>query len=269
MGQFKPMVKMMTTEPSVILKLKKGGHVAMPKGKGGDDYKAMPSSMPMRGTQVPEEAAAPKKPPMAARRMAMKPAAGALPTPMMKKGGSATSKVEKELKAHESKPASKAHAGLKTGGVVNGQGGFKTGGVIKGQAGYKDGGCAKKYARGGMVDDGKAEKMPEGRKKPSAPVRINQLAGTFKKGGKIAKKADGGRMMGTQGAMTDAEREMMMRKYENAKSSMQGAVSDEEKAMMQQAAMKGVGAVTDYDRKMMQEAGRTVVPMSRKKGGKC
>ena len=25
MGQFKPMVKMMTTEPSVILKLKKGG----------------------------------------------------------------------------------------------------------------------------------------------------------------------------------------------------------------------------------------------------
>ena len=27
MGQFKPMVKMMTTEPTVELKLKKGGHV--------------------------------------------------------------------------------------------------------------------------------------------------------------------------------------------------------------------------------------------------
>jgi hypothetical protein len=31
MGQFKPMVKMETTEPSVILKLKKGGHVNMKK----------------------------------------------------------------------------------------------------------------------------------------------------------------------------------------------------------------------------------------------
>jgi hypothetical protein len=32
MGQFKPMVKMMTTEPTVELKLKKGGAVAMKKG---------------------------------------------------------------------------------------------------------------------------------------------------------------------------------------------------------------------------------------------
>ena len=32
MGQFKPMVKMMTTEPSIELKLKKGGHVNMKKG---------------------------------------------------------------------------------------------------------------------------------------------------------------------------------------------------------------------------------------------
>ena len=34
MGQFKPMVKMMTTEPSVELKLKKGGKVAK-KADGG------------------------------------------------------------------------------------------------------------------------------------------------------------------------------------------------------------------------------------------
>jgi len=32
MGQFKPMVKMETTEPTVELKLKKGGHVNMKKG---------------------------------------------------------------------------------------------------------------------------------------------------------------------------------------------------------------------------------------------
>jgi hypothetical protein len=27
--------------------------------------------------------------------------------------------------------------------------------------------------------------MPQGKKAPSAPVRINQLAGTFKNGGKV------------------------------------------------------------------------------------
>ena len=32
MGQFKPMVKMMTTEPSVVLKLKKGGSVSKKHG---------------------------------------------------------------------------------------------------------------------------------------------------------------------------------------------------------------------------------------------
>ena len=32
MGQFKPMVKMMTTEPSIELKLKKGGTVKMQAG---------------------------------------------------------------------------------------------------------------------------------------------------------------------------------------------------------------------------------------------
>ena len=35
MGQFKPMVKMETTEPSVILKLKKGGHVSSNKDENG------------------------------------------------------------------------------------------------------------------------------------------------------------------------------------------------------------------------------------------
>ena len=35
MGQFKPMVKMMTTEPSVVLKLKKGGMVHSKMASGG------------------------------------------------------------------------------------------------------------------------------------------------------------------------------------------------------------------------------------------
>lgn len=293
MGSFKPMVKMMTTEPSVILKLKKGGHVAMPKGKGGDDYKSMPSTMPTRGTQVPEAAEAPKKPSMVARRMAMKPA-GALSTPMMKKGGKAKmaeggetpamhkaemekmSKVEKELKSHESKPASKAHAGLKTGGVVKGQAGYKTGGVIKGQGGYKDGGCAG-YAKGGKVDDGKAEKMPQGNKKPSSPVKINELSGTFKKGGKIVKKAMGGALSG-QGAVSEAERRMMEEAISpDAMEQMKRIAEDAKQDMATEAGYARAtgrspmrpGAVTDYERKKMEEAGRTVVPMMRKKGGKC
>lgn len=43
-----------------------------------------------------------------------------------------------------------------------------------------------------MQDAGRAVKMPQGNKRPSTPVSINQLSGTFKKGGKVKKYADGG-----------------------------------------------------------------------------
>ena len=291
MGQFKPMVKMMTTEPTVELKLKKGGHVSM-KGKGEHGHKSMPhmmdggitpalsAAMPARGGMAPT--ARPARPPLAARRraMAVPPMASTGPA-AMKEGGESKAEhkaemkaikgVGKELKAHESKPASKAHKGLKTGGVVMGNsGGFKEGGAISksgiipasasargaegykntkmhdggkkdvvsaktgdiklnkvagykdggsvmkyaennvvgtppgksntktggvklgNDGGYKKGGATKKYARGGVVDSGNVEKMPQGRKKPSAPVSITALSGTFKKGGKVAKMAGGG-----------------------------------------------------------------------------
>jgi hypothetical protein len=172
-----------------------------------------------------------------ARAMAARKKKPMIAPPRMKEGGetksmhkaemSKMSKIEKELKSHEGKPASKGHMGLKTGGiakstkpggyktggVVNGQGGFKDGGIIKtmtnkttkvvgakpnnnsaptgdvkmGNAGgYKKGGAAKKhYATGGVVDSGRPVAMPQGAKKPSAPVAINQLSGTFKKGGTV------------------------------------------------------------------------------------
>ncbi len=126
MGQFKPMVKMMTDEPSVILKLKKGGGVKH-KAVGGFMPMAAsqpaPMGMPARGGLAP--AAAPMKPSMAARRAAMNPN-------FMKKGGKAESKhekheeheihkLEKELKHHEhekdSKHGGKAHA--KHGGKIH------------------------------------------------------------------------------------------------------------------------------------------------------
>jgi hypothetical protein len=274
MGQFKPMVKMETTEPSVELKLKKGGKVVKKADGGmmGSPMSAagpMPPAMPARGGMPMGRA--PMKPSLAMRRRAMKgmpagagpagPVGGAAsmqpampapsPMPAMKKGGKAEMEskaahkgemskmkgLEKELKSHESKPASKGHKGLKTGGVVNGQGGFKTGGVVKGQGGYatggvaksngggykhggkvkgmmdggmagdgmmdgayKKGGSAKKaYAAGGTVNSGRPVAMPQGRKKPSAPVSINELSGTFKKGGEV-KKAEGGLTDASKGA---------------------------------------------------------------------
>jgi hypothetical protein len=42
-----------------------------------------------------------------------------------------------------------------------------------------------------VQDDGRAVEMPQGKKKPTPPVSISKLAGTFKKGGAV-KKADGG-----------------------------------------------------------------------------
>lgn len=290
MGQFKPMVKMMTTEPTVELKLKKGGSVKKADGgmMGSPMSAEMPASMPARGGLTMGKA--PMKPSMANRRKAMmgRPMGRSMTPPMappmaspapmsatpMKKGGETSSMhksemkaikgLGKELKSHEGKPASKAHKGLKTGGVVEAQGGYKAGGIIstegqggayrntkmhtaeytgkssgktgdvklgngagykagggvKGQGidgnvsgtppgvtnmktgdvrlgnagGFKKGGSAKKYARGGAVvqDDGGAQEMPQGRKKPSAPVSITALSGTFKKGGSVRKMSNGG-----------------------------------------------------------------------------
>ena len=270
MGQFKPMVKMETTEPSVELKLKKGGSVVK-KADGGmmgspmSAAGAMPPSMPARGGMP--GGMAPMKPSLSMRRRAMKglpsgagpagPVGGAAsmqasmpppPAPMappMKKGGkaeggeskamhksemSAIKGVKSDLKTHAGKAASKGHKGLATGGVVDGQGGYAKGGIINTESqggeyrdtkmhtsktdnspaktggvkdgngggyatggvakanggGYKKGGAPKKaYAAGGSVDSGRPVAMPQGSKPASKPVRINELAGTYKTGGKV------------------------------------------------------------------------------------
>jgi len=283
MGQFKPMVKMMTTEPSVELKLKKGGKVAKKADGGmmGSPMSAdMPPSMPARGG-LPM-AGAPMKPSLAMRRRAMRgmpagagpagpvgtaasmPAPGGMPA--MKKGGKAKHEdaaqdramIKKALAGkkfatggaipsettsgspattimHQAKADSaKGTGGVKdgnaggykkggmtkkmaTGGIVKGQAGYATGGVIPSRStsgspattivdtakydnspantggvkmgnagGYKKGGSAKKaYAAGGTVDSGRPVAMPQGRKPASKPVRINELAGTYKTGGKV------------------------------------------------------------------------------------
>jgi hypothetical protein len=184
MGQFKPMVKMMTTEPTVELKLKKGGAVAMKKGgsttkakkmaDGGDS--SMAGAMmgapriaagPVGGSAAP--VVGPRRPSMAMRRKAMRPpmAAPMPATPMMKKGGKAH-----EDAAEDRAMIKKAMAGKKfaTGGQVSVEESWgsypttkvhqaksdnapaKTGGVKEGNAGgYKRGGKVMKKATGGAI----------------------------------------------------------------------------------------------------------------------
>jgi len=72
MGQFKPMVKMMTDEPSVILKLKKGGKVASKAAGQSEAFKSMATNN-AKMFESPEGGMAPKKPSMAERRKAMNP----------------------------------------------------------------------------------------------------------------------------------------------------------------------------------------------------
>lgn len=227
MGQFKPMVKMMTTEPTVELKLAKGGAVKMKKGGsttkakkmamgglGAMSAPTMPSSMPAMPAGP-----SPKKPSMASRRKAMM--ASKMPVrPVMKEGG-----MPEALKKHADMPASKAHKGLKTGGVAMGQGGYKdggsvipvsaskkgaegyvetkmhtatpdrspakTGGVKLGNGGgYKKGGVAK-YAKGGGVE-GNVSTTPPGVTGTTTGGVKKGNGGGYKKGGAPKKYADGG-----------------------------------------------------------------------------
>ena len=166
MGQFKPMVKIETTEPSVEMNLKKGGKVAKKADGGmmGSPMSAagpMPPAMPARGGMP--MAGSPMKPSLAMRRRAMKgmpagagpagpvggaasmqPAMPMAAPPAMKKGGKADmgqdkAMIKKAFKQHDMQEHKggkgtslklKSGGKMATGGVVNGQGGYKKGGAI-------------------------------------------------------------------------------------------------------------------------------------------
>jgi len=194
MGQFKPMVKMETTEPSVILKLKKGGHVDMKKSaKAEEGHKPMHKydggAMGMRGlpmvggSAAPVAAMSPKRPsPMDRKKMMMaqmmkqkmaapQMAAPQMAAPMMKEGGKADMAQDKAMikkaisqhDAQEHKGGKGTKLSLKNGGSTGGvkmgnAGGYKTGGVVKGKAGgYKTGGVVLGKA-GGFKKGGAAKK---------------------------------------------------------------------------------------------------------------
>ena len=214
MGQFKPMVKMMTTEPTVELKLKKGGSVKKAMGgmMGAPMDASMASSMPARGGMMP--VARPKRPSMAARRaamMGMKGMGGA-----MKEGGEskATHKaemskmkgLEKELKSHESKPASKGHKGLATGGVLKSTkpGNYATGGVVNGQGGYKKGGIINTENQGGEYRNTKMDTAkPNHNSAPTGGVKLGN-GGGYKKGGDVEPTSKT-RVRGTDNLFVESE----------------------------------------------------------------
>lgn len=159
MGQFKPKVKMETTEPSVTLKLKKGGNVKK-MNPGGL------AAMPMGQQRV--------MPPALMRR---------------KEGGSADMAQDKKLvkKAiaqhdmQEHKGGKGTKLKLKAGGDA---GCYKTGGVPNSNAGgYKNGGLPKS----GIIKSNKGKQtMADGEFMPT--MRGNKgVAEGFKAGGKMCK----------------------------------------------------------------------------------
>jgi hypothetical protein len=175
---FERVAKMGATEPAVDevgSGMKKGGKAKM--ADGGVPMGAAPAgALPAVAEQVRRRRPMTAMEASAARPRGaslMRPAAMSRPAPAIPaqamgrvKNGGAMKKIEKEIRnekeelhrvdeklnRHEAKAASKAHKGLKTGGVMNAQGGYKkggiakykTGGVVKGgPAGFKDGGhCA-------------------------------------------------------------------------------------------------------------------------------
>ena len=364
MAEFKPMVKMMTTEPTVELKLKKGGSAHKKMKHGGDaGHKPMQKMMDggimgalsgatpvIAGRTAAPVARTPARPSLASRRRAMrlgKPAVSRVLSRTMKEGGESKAehkaekagleKVASKLKSHESKPASKAHAGLKKGGacykdggIINTEkqggayrntkmhtaeysgksgnktgdvkmgnaGGYKTGGVVKGNAGgYKKGGMAcatggvalgnaggykkggamhkmpdgsmmagakhgmkkggsskKAYANGGSVnDEGKAVSMPQGNKKPSTPVSISKLSGTFKKGGTVAEKKLQGAFKSENATAMKEAKAKLLDKYSPYQKAGGGQVSDTEYEAVMKAEKAGKKTMIDSTKKQKTE----------------
>ena len=106
-GGFKQMPKMMTDEPSVILKLKKGGHVNtkhLEKGEHG--HAPMSSGAKYRESMESEEGKSPKKPSMTDRKKAMNPN-------FMKSGGKVAKKADGGMMANPQAMAAMANPAVR------------------------------------------------------------------------------------------------------------------------------------------------------------
>lgn len=315
MGEFKQMVKMETTEPSVILKLKKGGsahkkmkhggdsgHTSMQGKMNGGIMGALSGATPViSGTTAAPVARMPMRPSMSSRRKAMMAKAPMMPKKMMAKNGgkacyaeggkveatkgvipvSASKKGAEKYVSNISTAEYTTKTSGKTGDVKNGNGGgYKTGGVVLGNGGgykkggkacatggvalgnaggYKKGGASKKaYANGGSVnDEGKAISMPQGNKKPSTPVSISKLSGTFKKGGNVSSKELQGFFKKENATAMKESKAKLLDKYSPYQKAGGGQVSDTEYEAVMKSEKSGKktmidktkGATSDKDKK--------------------
>lgn len=218
MGQFKPMPKMETTEPSVELKLKKGGKVKKMMDGGVPMVGAAPTMR--RGAVMPRGVS-----PLARAGMPMRAKGGSVGNEKAelrrvkaeiaedrreeKNEHEEIGRVKGELKRHESMKASKAHKGYKNGGapkagpnVVGGLAGGlsatrpdgkKTTGGVR-APGYKNGGAlnakgmalAKKYET--KMNDGSSPKQRLGKSGGVSDTTAGGRPAGYKKGGAIAAK---------------------------------------------------------------------------------
>ena len=221
MGQFKPMVKMETTEPSVILKLAKGGHVNMKKGgkaeaghkkmaMGGDPSGSAMSSLMGTPAFVGRPAVnapvrAPGKPSMAMRRKAMMarpttPSGPPMPAPQMaaspmKKGGKAMGGDAKEdMKMDKAQDKAMIKKAFKQHDMQEHKGGKGTSLKLKHGGMHKmpDGKMMKNSAmkKGGMATGGVSLGNAGGFK--TGGVALGN-AGGFKEGGMTMVEKDGKR----------------------------------------------------------------------------
>jgi hypothetical protein len=207
MGQFKPMVKMMTTEPTVELKLKKGGHVNMKKGgkaenghkkmaDGGGALGALAGTPALIGRPaVNAPVRAPGKPSMASRRKAMMakpavtPSGPSMSAPPMKKGGKAEggkadmaqdkAMIKKAFKQHDSQE----HKGGKGTSLK-----LKKGGMKK----YATGGAIPSESTSGSYDTTLMHQAKPDRSRAETGDVKNGNGGGYKSGGKTKKMATGG-----------------------------------------------------------------------------
>jgi hypothetical protein len=193
---------------------------------------------------------------------------GVIPVSASKKGAEKYVNGDISTAEHTTKTSGKTGdvkfgngGGYKTGGVVLGNGGgYKTGGVALGNAGgYKKGGASKKaFASGGSVnDEGKATSMPQGNKKPSTPVSISKLSGTFKKGGDVSSKKLQGFFKKENATAMKQAKAKLLDKYSPYQKAGGGQVSDSEYQSVMQAEKAGKktmidktkGATSDKDKK--------------------
>ena len=212
MGQFKPMVKMMTTEPTVELKLKKGGMVK--KADGGMMGMAPPPSMPpsmppaMPARGGPMGASAPLAPSLAARRRAMRMMGSGPAAPVgmaasrMKEGGESKAESSKEMKQDTSQDKAMIKKAFKQHDMQEHKGGKGTDLKLKKGGKYATGGAIPSEESSGSYDTTKVYQAKADNSSASTGGVKNGNGGGFKRGGNVKKMATGGVVKGQAGYAT-------------------------------------------------------------------